>query len=98
MQEYEKHIARWMLSTVWVVSARKKNICLYPETVLRNKSSFEESLRRGKIVKNLDVFWMNNETIIELGFRLMWICRSRKLFYTLVDKILLDLHNFLYRI
>ena len=96
MQEYEKHIARWMLSTVWVVSARKKNICLYPETVLRNKSSFEESLRRGKIVKNLDVFWMNNETIIELGFRLM--CRSRKLFYTLVDKILLDLHNFLYRI
>ena len=73
MQDYEKHIARWMLSTVWVVSGRKKNICLYPETVLRNKSSFEESLRRGKIVKNLDVFWMNNETIIELGFRLMWI-------------------------
>ena len=35
--------------------------------------SFEESLRRGKVVKNLDVFWMNNETIIELGFRLMWI-------------------------
>ena len=35
--------------------------------------SFEEILRRGKVVKNLEIFWMNNETIIELGFRLMWI-------------------------
>ena len=35
--------------------------------------SFEESLRRVEVVKNLEILWMNNETIIELGFRLMWI-------------------------
>ena len=50
----------------------KKNICLYPETVLRNKPKFW-SLRRGKVVKNSEIFWMNDETIIKLSFRLMWI-------------------------
>ena len=35
--------------------------------------SFEESLRGGKLVKNLEIFWMNNKTIIEFGFRLMRI-------------------------
>ena len=35
------------------VSARKKNICLYPETAPRNKPKFiEESLRGDKLVKN----------------------------------------------
>ena len=32
--------------------------------------SFEESLRGCKLVKNLEIFWMNNKTIIEFGFRL----------------------------
>ena len=34
--------------------------------------SFEESLRGDKLVKNFEIFWMNNKTIIEFGFRLMW--------------------------
>ena len=31
---------------------KKKNICLYPETVLRFGQSLGESLRGGKFVKN----------------------------------------------
>ena len=34
--------------------------------------SFEESLRRGKHVKNLEIIWMNIKTIIEFGFPMMW--------------------------
>ena len=30
----------------------------------------EESPREGKLVKNLEIFWMNNKTIIEFGFRM----------------------------
>ena len=48
---------------------QEKNICLYPETVPRNKTKFlEESLRGDKLVKNLEKFCMNNKTIIEFGF------------------------------
>ena len=32
--------------------------------------SFEVSLRGGKLVKNLEIFRMNNEIIIEFGFRI----------------------------
>ena len=42
----------------------RKSIRLYPETVLRLHEidqSFEESLRRGKLVKKLKVFLMNND-------------------------------------
>ena len=47
MQEYEKYIARWMLSTLFGISARKKNakkedVCLYPDV------SFEEGLQEGR--------------------------------------------------
>ena len=34
--------------------------------------SLEESLRGGKHVKDLKIFWMNNKTIIEFGFRRIW--------------------------
>lgn len=37
-----------------VVSARK-NICLHPETVTRNIQSVDESLRGGKLLKNLEI-------------------------------------------
>ena len=50
--------------------------------------SFEESLRRGKYVKNLQILWMNNKTIIEFGCRTMWRIRQIS-----VDNIVLDLHN-----
>ena len=73
MQEYEKHIARWMISTVWVVSARKKTSVYILKPSWEVSHSFEESLRRVEVVKNLEILWMNNETIIELRFRLMWI-------------------------
>ena len=80
-QEYAKHITQYMLSTFWGVSA-KKTLCLYPETVPKKigQSLEEISLRGGKLVKNFIIFWMNNKTIIEFGFRMMWrivLCRSR---------------------
>ena len=49
---------------------------------------FEKSLRGGKHVKNLEILWMNNKTIIEFGCRTMWRIRQIS-----VDNILLDLHN-----
>ena len=48
MQEYAKYIARWVLSTFRRVSA-KKTICLYPETMPRNRPKFRESLREGNL-------------------------------------------------
>ena len=85
-QEYAKHITQYMLSTFWGVSA-KKTLCLYPETVPKKigQSLEEISLRGGKLVKNFIIFWMNNKTIIEFGFRMMWrilLCRSRKMLFT----------------
>ena len=44
-------------------------MCLYPETVPRK--SFKESLREGKLVKNFEIFGMNNRTVIKFGFRRM---------------------------
>ena len=61
--------------------------------------SFEKSLRGGKLVKNFEIFWMSNITIIELGFRVMWRIMqwSWRLLPTLVfssvDNSLLDLLN-----
>ena len=61
--------------------------------------SFEKSLRGGKLVKNFEIFWMSNKTIIEFGFRVMWRVMqwSWRLLPTLVfssvDNSLLDLLN-----
>ena len=54
------------------IISRKKNLCLYPETVPKKGQSLEESLAGGKLVKNLKIFWTNDKTIIEFGFRMMW--------------------------
>lgn len=54
-----------MLATFLHVSATKKNL-------FTEKQTFEESLRLGKVVKNLEISWINNETIIELfGLQMM---------------------------
>ena len=55
MQEYAKHFAWWLLSTFWGESARK-NISLYPETMLRNRPKFYRKLRGRKLVKNFEIF------------------------------------------
>ena len=34
--------------------------------------SWNRAEQGGKHVKNLEIFWMNNKTIIEFGFRMMW--------------------------
>ena len=47
-------------------------MCFFPEREPKIGQSLEESLRWEKIVKNIDIFWMNNKTIIEFGFRMMW--------------------------
>ena len=55
-----------MPATFLDVSATKKNL-------FTEKQAFEESLRLGKVVKNLEISWINNETIIELfGLQMMW--------------------------
>ena len=51
MQEYAKHIML-PVCTFWRVSARN-NIYLYPETMMRNRPKFEESLQEGRLVKNI---------------------------------------------
>lgn len=54
-----------MLATFLDVSATKKNL-------FTEKQTFEEGLRLGKVVKNLEISWINNETIIELfGLQMM---------------------------
>ena len=73
MQEYTKQIiAKWMLSTILEASARK-NIIFWNH-VKNYGPSFEESLRGGKLVKKLEIFWVNNRynNIIEFSFHMMW--------------------------
>ena len=65
----------------------QKRPCVYILKLCRKigQSLEEMSLRGGKLVKNFIIFWMNNKTIIEFGFRMMWrivLCRSRKMLYT----------------
>ena len=33
---------------------------------------WRSSTRRLEVVDNLEIFWTNDETIIEFGFRIMW--------------------------
>ena len=54
------------------ILCKKKKLCLYPETVPKLGQSLEESLAGAGLVKNLKIFWMNDKTIIEFGFRMMW--------------------------
>lgn len=82
IQEYAiaKHIAWWILFAFWGVSTRK-NIRLYPETVLRNRLKvWRKSMRR-----YLETFLMNNLNSFEFGFRMMWryMCRTRRMLSTL---------------
>ena len=58
----------WILSTFWGVSA-KKNCVSFLKLSQRIGQRLEESLRGDKLVKNFKIFWMNNEIIIEFGFR-----------------------------
>ena len=50
------------------VSARK-NIRLHPTN---RAEKYATILRWRKLVKNGEIFRMNNKTIIEFGFRMMW--------------------------
>ena len=46
---------------------------LQQKNLFTEKQAFEESLRLGTVVKNLEISWINNETIIELfGLQMMW--------------------------
>lgn len=49
-----------------------RRICNKKKNLFTEKQAFEESLRLGKVVKNLEISWINNETIIELfGLQMM---------------------------
>ena len=54
-----------------------------------NERSLEECLQEGKLVKNLEIFWMNNKRIKLLNFRGCYPPQPS----ALVDNIILDLHN-----
>ena len=70
MQEYAKHFARCMLSTLLGQVSAVKYIILYPETGPREKVKvLKKSLRGGKLlIKTLQIFCMNNKAIIEFRF------------------------------
>ena len=52
---------------------RLKRICAYILKLCRKIGrSLKESLQGGKLVKNLQIFWKINKTIIELRFCAMW--------------------------
>ena len=57
-----KTFAWWMLSTFWGVSAKKKSLFISWNRVEKDKlvTNFEE------------IFWTNNITILEFGYRMMW--------------------------
>ena len=61
----------WMLSTFWGVSATK-NFVSFLKLSQKIGQSFQESLRGDTLVENFKIFWINNKTIIEFGFRVMW--------------------------
>ena len=88
MQEYEKQIAQWMFSTFWGVSANKASVYIL-KPCREIGQSFADSLREGKLVKDLELFWMNNKTIniIEFGFLSMW-----RIMQILVDVIHLGIN------
>ena len=73
MQESTKHFARWMLSTFLGVS-KKRHLAIYSVKLCQEirLTCLGESPRGGKLVKNLEIFGMNNKTIIESSFRMMW--------------------------
>ena len=65
----------------------QKRPCVYILKLCRKigQSLEEISLRGGKLVKNFILFWMNNKTIIEFDFRMIWrivLCRSRRMLST----------------
>ena len=88
-----------MLSIFWGVSAGKKRSIYILSPCREIGLSFEKSLWGGKLVKNFEISWMSNKTIIEFGFRVMWRVMqwSWRLLPTLVfssvDNSLLDLLN-----
>ena len=63
MQEYAKHIARWMLSTFLGVSARRKKSIYILKPCREKGRSFKES--------NYGYFCVNDKTNVEFGFRMM---------------------------
>ena len=93
----EDEIAEFLPKTERKKCKNTQNIADVIEEYLQEKTSvyilrpcweigqgFEESLRGGKLVKNLEIFWMNNKTI---NSAFVWMLSA------LVDNILLDLHN-----
>ena len=68
-----KHIAWWMLSSflsTFCGVSERVNIRLSPCKEIGQ--SFKEILQEGKLVKNLEILWMNNKRIIALGYHMMW--------------------------
>ena len=60
-----------------------KKICLILKPCREIAQSFEESLRWGRLVKNLEILWMKNNIIIK--FCSVWcgeLCWSRRMLFT----------------
>ena len=50
----------------------RKILFISPKPCRKTGKCFEERLRGSKLFKNWEIFWMNNRTIIEHGFRMVW--------------------------
>ena len=67
MQEYPKYIARWLWLVIYFSRSNfKKNICLYPEIVPRNRLKFKR-----KLFKNY-FEWITTQLLKFRTFRIMW--------------------------
>ena len=66
----QKNFALDVIYILRVFARKKLFISLKP--CRKTGRCFEERLRGGKLFKNWQIFWMNNRTIIELGFRMAW--------------------------
>ena len=62
----------YFLRSIKKKKTRKKTSVYILKPYREIGQSLEESLRGGKLVKDLEIFWMNNKIIIEFGFRMMW--------------------------
>ena len=77
--EYPKHIASWMLHSFWC----EKTSVYILKLCRKIGQSLEESLRGGKLVKNLYFEWIIKQLLNSAFLGCEELCRSRRMLSTL---------------
>ena len=90
-----------LLDIIYFLSSIYKKNHLFINYILRPcreiSQSFEDILQGVRLLKNLEILWINSETVTEFVFRMMWNYADLGGFYSprplsSVDNIFLDLH------